>query len=1332
MKKLLLGFLIIFMYSLCGFALANPEGAQIVNGDVQFNQNGKNLSITNTPGTIINWQKFNIDSGERTHFQQQNPNSAVLNRVIGNDLSKIYGTLSSNGKVFLINPNGILMGKGAMIDVPAFIASTQNLSNADFLANRFNFTANELKGKVINQGEITTPLGGRVWLIGDEVRNEGVITSPQGEVILAAGKSATFVDENNTELRVNLKADNSKAINLGKISAKGGTINIFAGLIENGGELNANSVDIDKSGRIYLKASKNIENSGVISANNLAGVGGKIVLEGEDILLKSNSNINADGGKGGGEVLIGGDWQGKNSKIYNAKTTTMEKSSVISASAIDSGEGGKVVLWSDGKTKFQGSIYARGGKYGGNGGNVETSGKQSLVFRGGQVDTSAPKEKFGHWLLDPDSYCLYDTNSSVCGSQTTWVSRDDVVFLLNSANNVTFLAGNVIDIFELVLSGSSFTGTTLTFQAPLIKMHLGGYIDASNKNLNINFFSENGTSHFGPNTYVKTGGNIVVSTKTLETEYNPAGTNTPGYTCNSFSNCDIVRFSSTKNSIYHKEAYDSTVLLSNNTITTYKPNYTGTQAPSTIAYKAFTINVAANNKTKTYDGNYYSDPFDSTVTGFVGSDTLSSTFTGNIAYDDLSSARNVGTYTIKPRSDSLTPISSNHRVYDIDYVYGVLTINKKSLTLNVNYINKIYDGTTSVSYGGGLSGGLLSTDTISGGTYTFTDKNAGSGKTVKYTGYTINDGNNGGNYDLSIIDNTNSVINKKELTLYVNDITKTYDGNTSATNGSLSGGLLSTDTITGGSYNFLDKNAGSGKTVKYTGYTINDGNNGGNYALTIRDSLSSVIEKRLISSLSGEKLFDSTNVINGSNLSADNKVLNDDLTFSGYATLSGIDIGEQKINNIDNLNLSGDDANNYQLNKVSLPNSKIKINQAVEVDPCANSVLCKGLATQTGGLNNNEGSYNGVDYSDLAESARKASEMRSKTASAFAAVAVGASKESLEQAQALRKEVKQESFKPALQILLREPSASDLPPCFGQDNSLCIPDPIQTHKIAELRRYRSLKALGKVDFNSEVESLPEFKQVSDLPAPAIPISAEIPQIGRKIAVVIGINNYQDKSIPQLQSAVFDAKTIADEIKSRFGYQVSLLTDGTREEIITNLNKLTQSVTADDSVIIYYAGHGFENDDGAGYWLPSDAESQNPKKWISNNDVIKIVNAIPANQITVISDSCYSGILAGKEKVQIIDGAKSNPSLLLPKRSVVVMSSGGEEPVSDEGLGGHSIFAYSLISALKNVEKAEVGTNLFDKIFKQVIKTYPQTPQYGALTSAGYQNGGDFIVEVRKY
>ncbi len=385
-------------------AHANPVLPQVVHGQATFNQQGNLFTITNTPNTIINWQSFSVNPGEITRFLQQNAGSSVLNRITGQDPSKILGSLQSNGKVFLINPNGVLFGRDARVDVAGLVASSLALSNQDFLAGKMHFNAGEQAGAVINQGTIHAGSGGQILLIAPNVENSGIITAPNGDVLLAAGHSVQLADAANPDLRVVLSAPADQAINVGQIVAQGGRIGMAGALLNQRGVLNANSAVVGENGKIVLKATGKalLENGSVTSATSAVGKGGEITVLGDQVGMQGNARVDASGATGGGTVLLGGDYQGKNPAIANARQVAVGKDATIAADAIQSGDGGKVIVWGNETARVFGSILARGGAATGNGGLVETSGHY-LGVDGARVDTRAraARGKTGDWLLDP-------------------------------------------------------------------------------------------------------------------------------------------------------------------------------------------------------------------------------------------------------------------------------------------------------------------------------------------------------------------------------------------------------------------------------------------------------------------------------------------------------------------------------------------------------------------------------------------------------------------------------------------------------------------------------------------------------------------------------------------------------------------------------------------------------------------------------------------------------------------------------------------------------------------------------------------------------------------
>jgi filamentous hemagglutinin family protein len=398
--------------------IANPLGPQVVNGQVGFAQQGNTLVITNSPNSIINWQSFSINSGEITRFIQQNPNSSVLNRIVGQDPSRILGALQSNGRVFLLNPNGIIFGQGARVDVNGLVASTLNLSNQDFLAGKMNFSVGDKTAGIQNHGAINTPSGGQIYLIASNVENTGIMTSPQGDVILAAGHTVKLADSANPDLHIVVSADESRAVNVGQIIAQGGKIGIYGALVNQRGIVSANSLVAGENGRIVFKASRDtVLESGSRTTATGAGKGGDIRILGERVALTGNARVDASGNTGGGTVLVGGDYQGRNPDIRNAQQSYVSADVVISADAMQRGNGGKVIVWADDVTRVFGSISARGGVVSGNGGFVETSGHH--LDMQGYVDTRAPNGTTGTFLLDPTNiYIANDQASATVAGMT--------------------------------------------------------------------------------------------------------------------------------------------------------------------------------------------------------------------------------------------------------------------------------------------------------------------------------------------------------------------------------------------------------------------------------------------------------------------------------------------------------------------------------------------------------------------------------------------------------------------------------------------------------------------------------------------------------------------------------------------------------------------------------------------------------------------------------------------------------------------------------------------------------------------------------------------------
>lgn len=371
----------------------------VVHGTATMQVDGNKTTIRNSVNAIINWKQFNIGQNEMVQFLQESNNSAVFNRVTSDQISQLKGILDSNGQVFLINPNGITIGKDAIINTNGFTASTLDISNENIKAR--NFTLEQTKDKalaeIVNHGLITVGKDGSVNLIGGKVKNEGVISVNGGSISLLAGQKITISDIINPTITYSIAAPKNEAVNLGEIFAKGGNINVRAATIRNKGKLSADSVSKDKSGNIILSAKEGeAEISGVISAQNQQAKGGKLMITGDKVTLKTGAVIDLSG-KEGGETYLGGDERGEGKNgIQLAKKTTLEKGSTINVSGKE--KGGRAIVWGD-IALINGNINAQGSDIAETGGFVETSGHYLSID-----DNVIVKTK--EWLLDPENVSI--------------------------------------------------------------------------------------------------------------------------------------------------------------------------------------------------------------------------------------------------------------------------------------------------------------------------------------------------------------------------------------------------------------------------------------------------------------------------------------------------------------------------------------------------------------------------------------------------------------------------------------------------------------------------------------------------------------------------------------------------------------------------------------------------------------------------------------------------------------------------------------------------------------------------------------------------------------
>ncbi|MDX8384952.1 MAG: filamentous hemagglutinin N-terminal domain-containing protein, partial [Gallionella sp.] len=246
-------------------ALAGPLDGQVTQGSGSINQSGAITNITQTSAQLsLNWGSFNVGANETVNFMQPSASSVVLNRVLSQDASTILGNLNANGQVFIINPNGVLFGSTAQVNVGGLVASTLNISDADFNTGNYQFSTDGTAGEVTNQGNLSAAEGGYIALIAPKVINQGNITANSGSVLMAAGDQVTLNINNGSLIGYTVDQGSLDALadNKQLIQADGGQI-----------ILTAKAAD--------ALSTAVVNNSGIIQARTVQNVGGVIKLMGD-------------------------------------------------------------------------------------------------------------------------------------------------------------------------------------------------------------------------------------------------------------------------------------------------------------------------------------------------------------------------------------------------------------------------------------------------------------------------------------------------------------------------------------------------------------------------------------------------------------------------------------------------------------------------------------------------------------------------------------------------------------------------------------------------------------------------------------------------------------------------------------------------------------------------------------------------------------------------------------------------------------------------------------------------------------------------------------------
>ncbi len=459
-------------------AHALPEGGNVVAGQASISQSGNTMTVNqSTNKAIINWNSFSIAQKEAFIHNMPSAQAAALHRVIGKGSSQLAGLLKSNGNIFLVNPNGIFIHKGARIEAGGFVATTRDIKDANFMAGNYKFDqAGKAGAQVINQGTISVADAGFAVLVAPTVRNEGVIAGKLAKVVLGSGETFVLdlhgddlirfaVDDKAVDSLYTLEGEQVGVENSGEIKTEGGIVvmtaaqldHIVTNSVNNTGVVMANSATAS-GGKIIFGASGNIAHSGTASASSSVADGGSVTMIAENKAtisgtveakgLSAGGRIDISGkqetevenasivasGKKGGLVRLGGEFQGGQNlggvtdeqrhgykgRFKDAPSlASTQKLTVDEKSKIDAGEDGTAIAWSDGQTVVNGTWLA---KY------LETSGK----YLG--VDENIDVKASGLWLLDPDNLEVVARNGASAS-----------VGAANAAGGNTSIDANIIE-----------------------------------------------------------------------------------------------------------------------------------------------------------------------------------------------------------------------------------------------------------------------------------------------------------------------------------------------------------------------------------------------------------------------------------------------------------------------------------------------------------------------------------------------------------------------------------------------------------------------------------------------------------------------------------------------------------------------------------------------------------------------------------------------------------------------------------------------------------------------------------------------------------------------
>jgi len=747
----------------CFFNKIDPVKAQIISDQTTntiVNQNNNQFDITggilsaDQANLFHSFAEFGLNSNQIANFLSNHNIQNILGRITGGNPSYLDGliqVIGGNSNLYLMNPAGIIFGNNASLNVPAdFTATTAtgisfgdkyfngigNNNYGDLMGNPTGFLFNTNNpGAILNSADLTVNNNQNLMLVGGTVINTGNLTANNGNITITSVPESSKIILSQPgqilSLEINIPSDNlGNSINITPLD--------LPQLLTGNNNLNLTDLTLNRDGTISTSSGTIIPtnstttiNTGNINTSSNTAQGGNIYILGNTIGILDQANLDVSGLTGGGNINIGGEYQGGGT-LPTAETTIIGSNTHINADAILSGNGGNVIIWSDNYTNFLGNITAKGGINSGNGGFVEISGKQNLAFNG-IVNVSALNGNDGTILFDPRNITIiagatasddaqvtdgqilstdggsadFTISDQVLTALTgniilqatndiTAQSSSNLVFSKNMGYNITFTAGNNINLNtnmttngatiiltagNSILTGYLYSSVFASYYRPVSNAQGGNITLTAGHNITFRTINANANG-FGDTAYTAIGGNINIT-----------------------ANGGTVRGT-------------GTISSSGNTI----------QAQGTT--QGGTINI-------THDGGVNNDPFivgNSSINGTNGSivtgtfttpTTLLSTSTPNSFAVLPNGGTATGTPsginivsvntppTISPTSSSITSITNSNTSFTINSLnLNISDVNSDNLTYTITVVNGSIT-VNGITYNAGHTVTILPTDSIS-------------------------------------------------------------------------------------------------------------------------------------------------------------------------------------------------------------------------------------------------------------------------------------------------------------------------------------------------------------------------------------------------------------------------------------------------------------------------------------------------------------------------------------------------------------------------------------------------------------------------------------------